>query len=105
MLQTSFEHNVGQLNELKHYEMSPDEAFKLLGELFFIKKVITISQMSIIKKELEFSHNFRHLGDTDFTAFDLYNHITESLKTSHPSSYINDHIETHSLFERTFNLE
>ena len=105
MLQASFEHNVSQLNELKHYEMSPDEAFQLLGQLFFIKKVITISQMSIIKKELEFSHNFRHLGDTAFTAFDLYNHITESLKTSHPSSYINDHIETHSLFEHTFNLK
>lgn len=105
MLQTSFEHNVAQLNELKHYEMSPDEAFRLLGELFFIRKVITISQMSIIKKEFELSYNFRHLGDADFTAFDLYNHITESLKTSHPTTYINDHIETHGLFEETFNLK
>ena len=58
--------------------------------------------MSIIKKELQFSKNFRHLGDTAFTAYDLYNHITESLKTSSALHYINDHVKTHKMFEQTF---
>ena len=101
-LQVSFEHNRAQLNELKHFEISPEESFGILGQLFFVKKVISISQMSIIKRELDSSSNFRHLGATDFTAYDLYNHITESLKTSSPLSYINDHVETHKLFEKTF---
>lgn len=104
VLQNSFEHTSEQLNELKHFEVSPEEVFKILGTLFFTKQVINITQMSIIKRELASSQNFRHLGDLKFTAYDLYNHITESLKTSHPTTYVNDHVVTHSLFEETFNL-
>ncbi len=104
MLQKAFEHNVGQLNELKKVEIGPEDAFKLLGELFFMRKVITITQMAVIKKEFDGSKNFRHIDDPHFRAFDLYNHITEALKLSHPASYINDHITTHSLFEQTFQL-
>jgi len=104
MLQQSFEHNTKQLNEMKHFELSPEESFKILGQLFFTQKVLSITQMSIIKKELDYSQNFKHLGDKDFTAFDLYNHITESLKTSHPLNYVADHIATHNLFTHTFNI-
>ena len=60
--------------------------------------------MSIIKKEFECSRHFRHLGDSAFTAYDLYNHITESLKTSHPLSYIDDHVTTHDVFMKTFKV-
>lgn len=104
ILQKSFEHNVQQLNALKTFEVSPTEAFKIIGELFFNKEVISVNQVSLIKKEFDTSNNFRHLGDLKFTAFDLYNHITEALKTSHPLTYINDHVETHKLFETTFDI-
>ena len=103
-LETTFTKVTSQLDELKHFEISPDEAYKILGELFFKQEIVNISQMSIIKKELTFSHNFRHLGDTDFTAYDLYNHITESLKSSSPYTYVKDHVATHKLFEQTFNV-
>lgn len=104
VLENAFEHNTKQLNELKHFEISPEESYKILGELFFKQEVITIQQMSVIKRELSSSHNFRHIGDTDFTAYDLYNHITESLKQSHPLNYVDDHVKTHKLFEKTFNI-
>lgn len=104
MLQKSFEVNIKTMNDLKQFEISPNETYDILGNLFFEQNVISITQMSIIKKEFEFSHNFRHLGDKDFTAFDLYNHITESLKSSHPLTYINDHIKTHDLFKQIFNV-
>lgn len=103
-LQNAFEHNVIQLNELKKFQISPNDTYNILGKLFFEEEVISISQMSIIKKELQFSQNFRHLGDSDFTAFDAYNAVTESLKSSHPLTYIRDHINTHKLFEQTFNI-
>lgn len=103
-LQDSFANIIGQLDELKHYEIGPKDAYNILGELFFKREVITINQISIIKKELEISKNFRHLGDKDFTAFDLYNHITESLKVSHPLNYLHAHIVTHKLFENVFSL-
>jgi uncharacterized coiled-coil protein SlyX len=104
MLQTSFEKTSSQLRELQHFEISPTESYNILGKLFFEQQVISITQMSIIKKEFEHSKNFHHLGDKDFTAYDLYNHVTESLKTSHPLSYISDHVKTHALFEETFKV-
>lgn len=103
-LQASFEKTSVQLNELKHFEVSPTDAYQIVGELFFNQEVISVNQLSIIKKEFEYSNNFKHLGAADFTAYDLYNHITESLKRSHPLNYINDHVTTHKLFEQTFNI-
>lgn len=103
-LQIAFEHNIVQLNELKKLEISPNETYDILGELFFKQEVISVTQMSIIKKELQFSKNFKHFGDKDFTAYDLYNHVTESLKSSHPLTYVQDHIATHKLFETVFGI-
>ena len=104
MLQASFEKTSVQLRELQHLEISPTESYDILGKLFFEQQVISITQLSTIKREFEHSNNFRHLGDKDFTAYDLYNHITESLKQSHPLTYINDHIKTHALFEEVFEV-
>lgn len=104
LLQTSFEHNVAQLEELKHYEIGPDDIYRILGILFISKGIVNTGQITTIKRELHSSKHFRHIEDKDFTAFDLYNHITESLKTSAPSDYINDHVQTHKLFEETFNV-
>lgn len=104
LLQTSFESTSAQLRELQHLEISPSESYDIIGKLFFEQQVISITQLSTIKREFEQSNNFRLLGDASFTAYDLYNHITEALKTSHPLSYINDHIKTHALFEKTFNI-
>lgn len=103
-LETAFSKITGQLDELKHFQISPPESYELIGELFFKQEVINITQMSIIKREFIQSNNFKHIGDTDFTAYDLYNHITESLKSSSPYTYVKDHIATHKLFEQTFNI-
>lgn len=103
-LEIAFSEVTRQLDELNHFQISPKESYELIGELFFKQEVINITQMSIIKRELVQSNNFRHIGDTDFTAYDLYNHITESLKSSSPYSYVKDHIATHKLFEQTFNV-
>ena len=103
-LETAFAKITCQLDELKHFQISPLESYELIGELFFKQEVINITQMSIIKRELVQSNNFKHIGDTDFTAYDLYNHITESLKSSSPYTYVKDHIATHKLFEQTFNI-
>ena len=103
-LETAFTKVTYQLDELKHFQISPKESYELIGDLFFKQEVINITQMSIIKRELAQSNNFRHIDDTDFTAYDLYNHITESLKISSANSYVKDHIATHKLFEQTFNI-
>ena len=103
-LETAFTKVTGQLDELKHFQISPKESYELIGELFFKQEIISITQMSIVKRELVQSNNFRHIGDTDFTAYDLYNHITESLKKSYVSVYLQNHIQVHKLFENVFNI-
>lgn len=103
-LQVTFEKNVNQLNELRKFEISPKESYDLIGQLFFEMQTINITQMAIIQREFSNSKNFKHLGETDFTAYDLYNHITESLKTSHPLNYFKDHQDTHKLFEKVFSI-
>lgn len=103
-IQESYETTVFQLNQLKKFEIGPTDTYNILGELFFDKQVITITQMSIIKRELEKSVHFKHLGDKDFTAFDLYENCTESLKQSHPISMIHDFVTLHKLFEEKFGV-
>lgn len=102
--QKAFEHNKHQLDNMKEIKVDPKTVYEIMGMLFFQMKVLSVGQMSIVNKEFTSSKNFRHLTDTDFTAYDLYNHITESLKVSHPLTYFNDHIQTHNLFEKTFKL-
>ena len=104
MLEPAFGDISKQLRELQHFEISPTETYDIIGKLFFEQQVITITQLSTIKKEFEYSQNFRHLGDTAFTAYDLYNHITESLKSSAPRDYISNHADTHKLFEEIFSI-
>ena len=93
-----------QLNCLKDVKVDKELTYKLIGDLFFEQSVISITQLSIIKKELNESKNFKHINDDGFTAYDLYNDITESLKTSPVNSMIDDHVKLHTLFENTFDL-
>lgn len=103
-LQESFDSITNQMEELKQIEVAPTEVYDIVGSLWLEKKILNTVQMSVIKKELYFSDKFRHLGDKDFTAYDMYNHITGALKLSHPLNYISDHVTAHKFFEETFNL-
>lgn len=91
-----------QLNALKEIKIDKELSYKLIGDLFFEQSVVSIEQLSIIKHELYESKNFKHINEDGFSAFHLYNHITESLKSSHPLKYIENHQNTHKLFESTF---
>lgn len=73
----------------------------LVGELFINEDIITSTQLNIIKKELvkpSFEYN------TPGSLWELYNHITHSLKTSHPMDYIHRHKELHNYMEKKFEL-
>ena len=103
-LEESFEKKVQQMEALKKIEVGPKETSDIVGDLFINKDVLTVSQISIVKRELKMSRHFKHLGDEGFSAFDIYQAITESLKTSHPTRWLSDHSETHRLFEETFGV-
>ena len=101
-LQLSYNKNRDQLNALKEISIEKDIVKDVLGELFLIQDTLSVTQMSIIKKELYNSKNFKHINEDGFSAYDLYNHITEALKISHPLNYVNDHVATHTMFQNIF---
>ena len=103
-MQESFEVIVDQMNKLKYFELGPSDTYNILGELFFDKEIINITQLSVVKRELQKSHNFKHIDNDGYSAYDLYNHITESLKTTAPNLYLKSHVSVHELFTKTFGV-
>lgn len=90
-----FEQIKGVSGKLKEMQVGLKEVSEFTGRLLFEKDVINTMQANIIKEELYTSKNFKHIDDDEFSMFDFYNHITESLKRSHPRTYIQDHINLH----------
>lgn len=79
-----------EVDLMKKYDLTRKEKAELLGVMYFEEELMTPTQLSIIKKELETSEHFR--GNT---LWDLYNNVTQSLKTSHPLHHIEGHIRLH----------
>lgn len=77
--------------EMQSLSLTPQEKALLIGDMYLNESIITPNQLSIIKKELTTSQNFK--GDT---AWALYNHVTEALKDNHPMNYEGQHIKVHT---------
>ena len=78
------------------------EVYNILGQLFIENEIINSMQLNIVKNELFNSKNFNLITSNEFTAWDLYNAVTESLKKSHPTTYISDHSNLHNIFKTLF---
>ena len=96
-----FDKVVRHSQQLHNIEMSKEQYAELIGRLYIVDKVIIPTQLSVISKEIDTPtfEDFR-----DMNAWSLYNHVTYSLKTSHPTTYLTQHTEFHSFMEREFNL-
>jgi len=79
-----------EIDIMKDYQLNQKQKAELMGIMYFEEEMVTPNQLSIIKKEMKESPNFR--GNT---LWDLYNNVTESLKTSHPLNHIEDHQNLH----------
>ena len=83
---------------LQETPMSRRQAQSIVADLFFQEKTISSIMLNIIKKTWDNQHgHFAPIDSQEFTAWDCYNHITESLKNSHPSDYISNHISVHRI--------
>lgn len=81
---------------LKNVLLSPREKGRILGELFAKDEILTLTQVGIVKREMDKpSHNYNCPTDS---AWAMYNHITFALKESHPSTYMADHERLHQYF-------
>ena len=80
---------------LEHYEIDRKVNAELIGRMFMEHEFINTLQLNIIKKECESSTKFTTIHEPGYTAWDLYNNVTHSLKESSPMSYLQDHIDLH----------
>lgn len=91
-----FSNLVADKEMLKQVKLSKADQASIVGKLFIDKDIITLTQVGIIKREIEEpSHNYN--ADPN-SAWSLYNHITLALKESHPLHFIKDHQMVHSMF-------
>ena len=100
-LDEHFQKMIRHSQQLHNIEMTKEQYAELMGRLYIVDKVIIPTQLSVISKEID-TPSFEDFRDMN--AWSLYNHVTYSLKTSHPTTYLTQHTEFHSFMEREFNL-
>lgn len=81
---------------LKNVMLTPSDKGTILGRLFAEQEILTLTQVGIVKRELDKpSHNYNCDADS---AWAMYNHVTLALKESHPATYLQDHEVLHQFF-------
>jgi hypothetical protein len=81
---------------LKKVLLTPREKGSILGRLFAEKGILTLTQVGIVKREMDKpSHNYNCDPNS---AWAMYNHATYALKESHPNTYLTDHEVLHQFF-------
>lgn len=86
---------------MKEIEVTKKTVSELVGRLYLDNEIITAHQLSIIKGEINLESYDYGVKDS---LFNLYQAVTHSLKTSHPISWLNDHVNAHQFFVEESNL-
>lgn len=91
----SFKEIIIDRDLMKETTITGRNCAELLGRMYIEERIITSSQLDIIKNEIDYSKHF-----TGNTVWDFYNCITESLKTSTINGYFNDHLKVHNFIKK-----
>ena len=100
-LDEHFQKILNHSKQLHQIDLTKQQYAELVGRLYIIDKIVIPTQLSIISKEIE-QPTFKDFEDLN--AWSLYNHVTYSLKNSHPSTYLDQHTEFHNFMEKEFQL-
>jgi hypothetical protein len=90
-LESSFGRTNIEINIMKDFSLTRVQKAELLGRMYFDEELLTPTQLTVVKNELNESEHFR--GNT---LWDLYNNVTEALKSSPPMRHISDHVHLHT---------
>lgn len=85
---------------LKNVILTPRDKGRMLGELFAKDEILTLTQVGIVKREMD-NPTYNYNCDAD-SAWAMYNHITLALKESHPMHYLDNHQLVHTYFVNEF---
>lgn len=95
--------NVRFANHLKSISVGEQQALTLIGHMFKDNKIMTNSQLRVMCREMYESDRFNNFNNQNsVTAWDLYNHGTEALKTCPTSNYFAKHGLYDEMFRREF---
>jgi hypothetical protein len=85
--------------EMKQIQLSDNQIASIIGDMYINESMISETQLSILKKEVKTSTNFK-----DNTVWDLYNNTTEAFKASHPMHFDKQHLKLHAYVSDVFSL-
>ena len=80
---------------MKQIEITKRTKAELIGRMLIEESFITSTQMNIITREL--AHPTYDYGAPD-SMWELYNYATFSMKETHPSNWMNQHMKAHRFF-------
>jgi len=92
-------HLVKVKKEFETVQVSKSAINEILGKMFFEDSLVNTTQANIIKEGLTKDKNFNLLVPERQNLWSMYNLITESLKTQHPSTYFKTHIEAYNFIK------
>lgn len=75
---------------MRNYDLTERQRAEVLGVMYFEKELVKPDQLSFIKHQIKKSETFK--GNS---MWDLYNHVTEALKSSPVMTHIDNHIRLH----------
>lgn len=105
--QYQYKHSENQRikRELEQIYCNQDEIFKVMGKVC-MSGVMNGNELNRMKKEIISSTLFKNLTDNPdgFSAWDLYNHGTETLKQASFNTYFEKHNNYHKLFVNEYGL-
>jgi hypothetical protein len=80
---------------MKQIELTKRQQGELIGRMIVEEGFISSSELNIIRKELQHpTHNY----GAENSLWELYQHTTFSLKETHPTNWMTDHMSAHSFF-------
>jgi hypothetical protein len=84
-----------QREDMKQIEITKRTKAELVGRMMLEEQFITSTQLNIISRELKApTHDY---GAKD-SLWELYNYTTFAMKETHPSSWMQSHIQAHKFF-------
>ena len=91
---------VNDKNAMKEITVSKKRQAELLGQLFINENILTSTQLSEVKQEME-NPTFDY-GTPDDNLWTLYNHVTHAVKSTHPSLWIDRLRDVHTFFTQEY---
>lgn len=98
---STFEKMVIEKRRMQEIEVTKRTSAELMGRLFLEEKAITSTQLNIIGRELRNpTFDYGHQG----SLCELYNHVTYSLKTASPNTWMKQQIDNHQFFTQEYGI-